>query len=149
MDILHSPGFLINQLAHLMANAFERRLRARGVTLSQWGMLALLWKTDGLAHVEFQRLLHLDGATVTGLIKRMMRGGLVRQELDQTDRRMQRVYLTEQGRQLEHVLVPAAESVNAQALQALSDQEVTLLVELLTRALDTMQAAIPKKRSGW
>ena len=118
-----------------MANQLERRLRKHGVTTSQWAILAMLWERDGMAQVELQRLLNLDGATVAGLVKRMTVWGVVRREVDATDKRVMRVYLTEKGRQLESSLIQEAESVNAHALQGFSEQEVDLLIELLARAL--------------
>ncbi|HEY4383985.1 MAG TPA: MarR family transcriptional regulator [Ktedonobacteraceae bacterium] len=122
----------------MMANEFERKLRKHNVTASQWSVLAVLWEQDGIAQVELQRLLHLDGATVTGLVKRMTHWGVVRRETDPRDKRVQHVYLTEQGRRLESVLIPEAESVNAQTLQGFSEEEVALLIDLLSRALKNL-----------
>jgi len=138
---------LINQVAHLLANQFERQLRRHRVTVSQWAVLAVLWTHDGIAQVELQQLLHLDGASVTGLLKRMMRWGVVRRERDPTDKRIQRVYLTEQGRRLESILVPEAENTNAHALQGFSEQEVALLIDLLSRAFANLQE--PLQQGGF
>jgi DNA-binding MarR family transcriptional regulator len=140
MDLLRSPGFLISHLAHIMANHLERKLRKHGITVSQWAILKLLKTRDGMAQVELQQLLFLDGATVTGLVKRMTRHGFVRRETDPTDKRVQRVYLTEQGRQLESILLAEAESVNAHALQGFSEQETALLIDLLSRSLVNFQS---------
>lgn len=142
MNLLESPGFLINKLAHALSNQFERGLRKHNVTTSQWSILAMLWTSDGMAQADLQRLLQLDGATVTGLVKRMLRGGLVQQQTDPLDKRVQRVYLTERGKQLEGALIAEAEGVNALALQGFSEQERALLVDLLSRALVNMQSNV-------
>lgn len=142
MDLSRSPGFLISKLANIMANHLERRLREHGITVSQWVILTLLKTRDGMAQVELQRQLYLDGATVAGIVKRMTRCGFVRRETDPTDKRIQRVYLTEQGRQLESVLVAEAESVNSHALQGFSEPEAVLLIDLLSRSLVNFQSGV-------
>ena len=54
---------------------------------------------------------------------------------DPVDKRVQRVYLTEQGRALESVVKPIAREVNARACEGLSEDEQVFLMRLLTRAL--------------
>lgn len=135
MDILESPGFLINKLAHAMATELERQLRPYDVTTSQWTILALLWQREGLAQIEIQNALRLEGATVTGLLQRMTTLGLVQRRADPIDKRVQRVFLTERGRSLEAVLVPEAQKINDWALAGFSPDERAFFVRLLLRAL--------------
>ncbi|GHO89662.1 hypothetical protein KSZ_76680 [Dictyobacter formicarum] len=76
----------------------------------------------------------------------MTRWGVVRQERDPADKRVQRVYLTEQGKQLESLLIPEAECVNAQALQGFTEEEVAFLIDFLSRACANMQKTSVKER---
>lgn len=135
MDILESPGFLVNKLAHAMAVDLDRQLQAHGVTTSQWAILALLWHREGRSQVELQELLGVEAATITGLARRMEQLGLVRREADPRDKRVQRVSLTARSRALEGVLVPVADAVNARALGGFSSDERHFFVRLLLRAL--------------
>jgi DNA-binding MarR family transcriptional regulator len=144
LDLFRSPGYLVNRLAHAMANELDRRLRPHGVTPTQWAVLAVLWREEGLAQVELQDRFGLDGATVTGVLRRMARAGLLRRSTDARDGRVHRVFLTERGRALQEVLVPLAEDVNASALGTLSAEERAVFVELLLRALDGAGAAVPE-----
>ena len=135
MDPLESPGMFINRLAHAMSLDMERRLRAYDVTLSQWFVLKQLWKQEGKSQVELQELLDLEKATVNGLVQRMIRAGLVHSKPDPSDRRVQRVFLTERGRSLQKITLVLEEEVNARALEGFSDDERTFFVRLLARAL--------------
>jgi DNA-binding MarR family transcriptional regulator len=135
VNLLESPGFVINKLAHAMGVELERQLKAYDVTPSQWSLLAVFWSREGVSQVELQEILRVEGATITGLIQRMMRQGLVRRQSDPTDKRVQRVYLTERGRALEKVLIPLAEEVNAQALSGFSPDEQAFFLRLLIRSL--------------
>lgn len=135
MNLQDSMGFLINKLAHKMATGLDSRLKEHGVTISQWTILAVLWKHEGIAQVEIQQHLAIEGSTVTGIIQRMIREGLIQRKVDPEDRRVQRVYLTDKGRALEEKLVIEAMTVNQQALQGLSEDEQAFFMRLLKRSL--------------
>lgn len=126
---------LVKQLTHVMAVEFDRRLKSHNVTLAQWGVLRHLWEQEGRSHVELQSLLRLEGATVTGLLQRMERAGLVQGKPDPTDKRVQRVFLTEQGRALEPTVKHLAEDINTRTLAGFTPDERDFLMRLLTRAL--------------
>lgn len=129
---------LVKQLTHAMALEFDRHLKGHNVTLAQWGVLRHLWEHEGRSHVELQTLLRLEGATVTGLLQRMERAGLVQGRVDPADKRVQRVFLTEQGRALEPIVKHLAEDINQRALAGFTPDERDFLMRLLTRALQNI-----------
>lgn len=135
MDSLESPGMLINRLAHAMALDMDRRLRASGVTLSQWFVLKQLWRQEGRSQVELQELLDLERATINGLIQRMARAGLIYTKPDLSDKRVQRIFLTERGQALKQITPAFEEEVNARTLAGFSEDERAFFIRLLTRAL--------------
>jgi DNA-binding MarR family transcriptional regulator len=138
MDTFESPGMLINRLAHAMALDMDRRLKAPGVTLSQWFVLKQLWRQEGKSQTELQELLDLERATVNGLIQRMARSGLIECKPDPIDRRVQRIFLTERGRALKQITPSLEEEVNARALHGFSEDERAFFNRLLSRALHNM-----------
>lgn len=129
---------LVKQLTHVMALEFDRRLKSHDVTLAQWGVLRHLWEQEGRSHVELQSLLRVEGATITGLLQRMERSGLVQGRADPSDKRVQRVYLTEQGRALEPIVKHLAEDINQRTLAGFTPDEQDFLMRLLTRALQNI-----------
>ncbi|WP_047153973.1 MarR family winged helix-turn-helix transcriptional regulator [Aneurinibacillus tyrosinisolvens] len=138
MDLFESHGFLVNRLAHLMANELERRFKVHGITPSQWSVLAVLWQHEGIAQVELQQRLRLEGATVTGILQRMEKSGLIQRQVDKADKRVQLVYLTDRGKNLKGILIPEARAVNEMALQGFTKDERTFFMRLLTRALQNL-----------
>ena len=138
MDSFESPGMLIHKLAHAMALDMDRRLKAAGVTLSQWFVLKQLWRQEGKSQVELQELLDLERATVHGLIQRMARSELIECIPDPSDRRVQRIFLTERGRALKQITPSLEEEVNAHASQGFSEDERAFFIRLLSRALHNM-----------
>lgn len=135
MDFCESVGLLVNKLAHMMAQGMQRRLKAYDVTMSQWLVLKFLWQQEGRSQVELQEVLGLDGATVTGLIQRMSLQGLVQRQADLTDKRVQRVFLTSRGRELEEIAARFETEVNAAAVRDFSEDERAFFLRLLQRAM--------------
>lgn len=135
MDLCDSPGLLINKLAHTIALGMARRLKEHDVTMSQWVILKQLWLQEGRSQVDLQECLGLDGATVTGLLQRMTYLGLVQRHADPTDKRVQRVFLTERGRALEQITAAFEEEVTAHVLRDFTPDERLFFMRLLVRAL--------------
>jgi DNA-binding MarR family transcriptional regulator len=88
-----SLGYLVNQLAKKLAASFNERLAEYGLTTTQWGVLACLWREDGLSQRDLSRRTGTDPATLTEMLKRMEPRGLVRRVRDPDNNRLQRVYI--------------------------------------------------------
>lgn len=138
MEPIDSPGLLINKLAHAITVDLDRRLRAYDVTISQWGVLKQLGKQGGRSQAELQELLGLEKATVNGLVQRMLRAGLIRSEPDPVDKRVQRLYLTERGRDIKQRTASLEDEVNARIAEGFTGDERAFFVRLLTRALQNL-----------
>ncbi|UUZ89967.1 MarR family transcriptional regulator [Paenibacillus sp. P25] len=135
MNLFESPGFLINRLAHLMANELDARLKKHGVTISQWAVLSLLNEREGVPQVEIQQKLGIEGATVTGLLQRMEKSGFIRRDADLQDRRVQRVFMTDLSRSLTDLLTAEAEAVNEKTLQGFTSDEKAFFLRMVVRAM--------------
>ena len=131
MNLEESPGFLLNKLAHQLTERLDKRLQQHGVSISQWAILALLWSADGLSQYELQQRLGVQGATITGLLNRMARLDLILRRKDESDRRIQRIFLTPRARSLERILWREAQEVNEQALSGFSPEEKALFLRLI------------------
>lgn len=138
MDLHHSFGFLVNKLAHMMMIQLEKQLKDYNVTTSQWAILAILWKREGIFQVDLQKSLGLDKATVTGLLQRMNSSGLIVKKADLNDKRVRRVYLTEHGRSLETFLIPRAAYVNDLTLASFTPEERELFIGMLKKGIQSI-----------
>lgn len=138
MDFANEPGALVARLAHTLANELDKKLRVYGVTFSQWTLLKQVWQKEGRSQVELQEILGLEGATVTGLLQRLTNLDLVCRQPDPTDKRVQRVYLTERGRALEYVTRPLNE-IRERMLKGFTPDERDFFVRLLSRALHNFE----------
>ncbi len=101
------------------------------ITPPQWGVLVILDSTDGLTIGTISQLRRVDAPTITGIVNRLKQNGLVEREHDREDRRVVKVFLTDEGREILNFLIVAAENFDEIMLRGLSQNELDdLLLKL-------------------
>src|SRR5580693_6818666 len=93
------PADGLAQLSFLIHGMLERRAREHDLSITQMRLLGVLRDRRPTMN-ELARLLDLDKSSVTGLIDRAERRGLVERVPSAADRRAVLVRLTDQGRRL-------------------------------------------------
>ena len=94
-----SPADGLAQLSFLIQGTLERRAREHDLSMVQMRLLGVLRDRTPTMN-ELARFLDLDKSSVTGLIDRAQRRGLVVRVPSMTDRRAVLVSLTDHGRSL-------------------------------------------------
>ena len=79
-----------------------------------------------------------DGPTMTGIVDRLEKAGLVERRRDSTDRRVISVYLTDEGRRLETTLPVLSEEANEDAVAGLSPEQVRQFTETLRKVIENL-----------
>lgn len=134
------PLLLDNQLCfplYACAKEVVRRytplLDALGLTYTQYIAMMVLWEQHSITVKELGERLYLDSGTLTPLLKKMERQGLVSRTRSQSDERSVIIELTERGRALRE----QALSVPTQmaACINLSAQDAQTLYALLHKVL--------------
>jgi DNA-binding MarR family transcriptional regulator len=122
-----------------LANVFTKvehagmdHLRSRGLSLAQFDVLAQVGSYDGSTQQEVADALLVTKGNITQLLDKMESAGLLRRR---QEGRVNRLCLTESGRQLYDLVVPEQEARIAEQFVALSRQECEQLHHLL-RKLD-------------
>ena len=107
-----------------------------GLTYTQYITMMVLWEHKSLSVSELGQRLFLDSGTLTPLLKKMERKGLVSRTRSTVDERMVLVEITEEGERLKEqareVPLRIASCVNLDA------EDAVKLKELLGKALDAM-----------
>ena len=75
-------------------------LEPLGLTHPQYLVMLTLWERDSTTVKQIGRLLSLDPATLSPLLKRLERAGLIRRDRHPADERALAVTLTDEGRAL-------------------------------------------------
>lgn len=100
----YNLGYKVKLVSQLMYRDFLERLEPYGLTPFHYLVLCCLWEKNGLSTSGIADKLKQLGATLTGVVDRMEDRNLVYRERDPDDRRIIRIWLTEEGEQLAHVL---------------------------------------------
>lgn len=130
-----SMGYRIRLLGQLLSRKFQERMESYGLTPFHWVVLCCLWQEDGLPTSAICERLKQVGGTLTGVLDRMEERGLVRRERDQQDRRVWRIWLSEEGERLRTILPPVAREIKDLCLQGIPEQDRKRLSEVIDRAI--------------
>jgi len=118
----------------------DRHIRSMGLTPAQFDVLAELWGTNGMTAVELSHSTLLAKASLTGIIDRLEKKGLVERHVVPGDRRCMKVKLTKLGATVHHKCFPAQVKVMRPYFErALSQRDVNVLQELLVCLRDSCQ----------
>jgi MarR family transcriptional regulator, organic hydroperoxide resistance regulator len=93
-----------------------------------------LWDQDGLRSAELAERLGVEPPTITKMLRRLEKCGLVERRQDAQDARSFRVYLTGEGRSLEDPVARCWEKVEEKAFSGMTSGERRNFHRLLTKA---------------
>lgn len=128
-------GYRLKLLSQLAGRRFQEQLEPFGLTPFHWVVLCCLWEEDGLATCSISEKLQQVGGTLTGVLDRMEERGLIYRQRDNRDRRIWRIWLTDEGKHLQEVLPPIAWEIREQAMNGISPDERELISNLVDIAI--------------
>lgn len=134
----HNLGYKVKLVSQLMYRDFLERLEPYGLTPFHYLVLCCLWEEDGLSTSGIADKLKQLGATLTGVVDRMEDRQLVYRERDPSDRRVIRVWLTDEGRKLMNVLPAVGAETIYNATAGISTAEQTVVLQLLDQVIDNL-----------
>ncbi|MGB9082804.1 MAG: MarR family transcriptional regulator [Desulfuromonadaceae bacterium] len=130
-DIENSIGFLLSKAYQHAWAILREEIEAYDLTPPQFALLCFLWQQDGLTQAELSEKGQIDRSTLGGLIDRLERNGLLERRQHPQDRRAYRIYLTEQGNNMESTLSACAERSLQRFTSGLDGDEVAELRRML------------------
>jgi DNA-binding MarR family transcriptional regulator len=133
-----SIGALLVQICKAHRNKAQELLSRIDLYPGQEFLLISLWPEDGLTHSEVAESLCVQPATVTKMLDRLVRTGLVQRQQDTDDQRVSRVYLTEKGRQLLQPIEQAWDELEQISFANLTLEERLLLRRILMQVFENL-----------
>ncbi|WP_105617145.1 MarR family winged helix-turn-helix transcriptional regulator [Vallitalea okinawensis] len=92
--------FQVYAASRLVTKAYRPLLNKLDLTYPQYLVMLLLWEHGVISVKELGKLLYLDSGTLTPLLKRLEKLGVLHRSRSKEDERILMVTLTEQGREL-------------------------------------------------
>lgn len=130
-DLSRNFGFILNDVARLLRTTYDRRMKALGLTRSQWWVLTHLYRNDGVTQSELAEILEIEKPTLGRLLDRLQANGWVRREEHAGDRRAKRVFLTDEVGPAMKAMRDAAAEMRRDALAGLNPSEQSQFVDTL------------------
>ena len=124
-------AFIIAKAHQHAQGMLKAQLKAFGLTPVQCLVLESLWSEEGLSVGEVGRRLILDTATLAGVLDRMVTSGWIRREVDTSDARVARIYLTEKAKAITEDLEKTIDHSNNELLDDFSLEEKLLFKRFL------------------
>lgn len=110
-------------------------LDSLGITYTQYITMMVLWEHKSISIRDMGKLLFLDSGTLTPMLKKMEKAGLIRRERSKEDERKVIVSLTEKGENL-HDTASGIPAKMSQCL-TLDNEEAMQLYALLHKLMKT------------
>jgi len=125
-----------------LARTLHRSFKQEGLDISQeqWTILAELWKGDGLTQQELALRTYRDKPAVTRLIDNLEKKDLLRRKVEESDRRINRIFLTKKGRELEVMAAERVKHTIERATEGIPEEDLLILKRTLYRVFDNLNS---------
>lgn len=133
--------FRLYTAARLTMSAYHPHLDPLGITYPQYLVLLVLWEQDKQPVCDIAKRLMLDTNTVTPLLQRMEKAGLLKRTKGKTDTRQRIVALTEKGKDLREKAKYIPECLGASIMGKMEGAEkLAAMVPMLDQLIDGLKA---------
>jgi len=132
------PYYLISRATLAVTSRLKKGFANEGIGTikpAYLGVLLSLWNEDGLQANELGKRAGLEPSTMTGLIDRMERDGLVKREPDPNDRRAHRIHLTKEGVDAEVSATKVVSDTLEKVFSTISEKDIETTKNVLRTVL--------------
>ncbi|WP_426437982.1 MarR family winged helix-turn-helix transcriptional regulator [Bradyrhizobium genosp. P] len=134
--------FTLGEVFRLIRVYADKEAARYGITRAQWGVLAKVERNEGMKQTELAELLEMQPITLTRLIDKLCDAGWIERRSDETDRRVNRLYLKKAARPLLGKLAGLRSELTAAALEGISPTDAHRLLTQLESIKENVRNAI-------
>jgi len=124
--------FLASKTYQRLSQLAKQKLSKHGITTTQCALLHVLWERDGLKGIELGERLRIDGATITGMLDRLEQNGIIERRPDSRDRRINLIFVTDKGKELEVPVKEVLKEVEDAVLSGFTEEETAIFKKMMT-----------------
>ncbi|HXB78604.1 MAG TPA: MarR family transcriptional regulator [Bradyrhizobium sp.] len=134
--------FALAELQRLVRAYADKQAARYGITRAQWAVLAKVERNEGLKQTELAEQMEMQPITLTRLIDRLCDNGWIERRSDDSDRRVNRLYLRKAARPLLAKLAGLRSELTATALDGINPSEAHRLLTQLELIKENVRNAI-------
>lgn len=126
-------GYWLRYVSNHVSHAFHERLEHQGVTVAEWVVMREMFDQHALTPSELAKRLGMTRGAISKLSARLIDKDMVARTFSTSDRRVQTLALTREGRRLVPLLARAADENDAQFFGALTHTEADVMRKALQK----------------
>src|SRR6202158_3533027 len=134
--------FTLGELQRLVRAYADKQAARYGITRAQWAVLAKVERNEGMKQSELAEQMEMQPITLTRLIDKLCGNSWIDRRGDETDRRVNRLYLRKAGRQLLGKLSGLRSELTATALEGINPADAHRLLAQLEAIKENVRNAI-------
>lgn len=131
MKLQSCINYLLTTAQHEVFQTFSSRLAQFNITPGQYGVLGCLWENGSCTPKEIAQILHLENSTISGVLDRMQKRGLIDRVVDPNDRRSVQVVTTEEGAAMRDDVLRLIDELNMEILSGFTPEQRAMLLDSL------------------
>src|SRR5436853_7841894 len=148
--------FTLGEVTRMVRAWADREAARYGITRAQWAVLAKVERAEGMKQSELAEQMEMQPITLTRLIDKLCDSSWIERRGDDTDRRVNRLYLRKAGRQLLGKLTGLRSERTATALEGINPADahrllaqLEMIKENVRNAIQNTPAEPPKKEQRY
>jgi DNA-binding MarR family transcriptional regulator len=139
LDLGNYLPYLINRVGFALVESFTAEaLTSYGLSIAMWRVLAALSNNGGQRQVDLVTMTSIDASTMSRLVSRLVRMGLVTRSRSATSNREVVVGLSPKGRAIVARLIPVAKRLEQAASAGLPAKDLALTKRALGRMYENL-----------
>ena len=135
-------GMLIQSAQNSMTKRFVQNVLNSGLDISmdQWLVLGPIWQLESPSQKDLGEICLRDKPTITRIIDSLEEKSLVVRVSDQIDHRINRVILTNAGKQLFYDVLPIMEKTREEVRGDIPEEEIEIFKNVLSKILKNLNS---------
>jgi DNA-binding MarR family transcriptional regulator len=139
LDLGNYLPYLVNRLGGaLVANFTETSLTPVDLTIDMWRMLAVLSRGEARRQVDLVGMTSIEASTVSRLVTKLARMGLVTRKRSETSNREVVIELTAKGRTLVDRIIPYAHELEQAAASGIPAKDLAVVKRALRQMFENI-----------
>lgn len=139
LDLANYLPYLVNRLGSALVASFTATALAQhDLNIDAWRVMAVLANRGAQRQIDLAALTSIDVSTLSRLVTRMVRMGLVTRRRSQASNREVVVDLSAKGRGLVARIIPLAHQLEATAAQGIPARDMAVIKRALQRMFENM-----------
>jgi MarR family transcriptional regulator for hemolysin len=134
--------FTLSEVQRLVRAYADKQAARYGITRAQWHALAKIERFEGMKQTELAEQMEMQPITLTRLIDKLCDQGLIERRGDETDRRVNRLYLKKAARPLLGKLGGLRSELTATALEGINPADAHRMLAFLETIRENVRSAI-------